>query len=71
MCLKLVKQLDNIDRLPINHTIFAHLVKKETVEAEKKGKQHPIKNAAVFLFGEFERVQKEAHMRENPQRIDQ
>lgn len=51
MCLKLVKQLDNIDRLPINHTIFAHLVSKETAEAQKNGKQYPIKNASVFLFG--------------------
>lgn len=71
MCLKLVKQLDNIDRLPINHSIFGHLVAKETAQAQAKGKQHPIKSASVFLFGEFERVQKEAHMRENPQRIDQ
>jgi hypothetical protein len=53
MCLKLVKQLDTIDRLPINHTIFAYLVKKESEEAEENGKQHPIKNASVFLFGEF------------------
>ena len=29
MCLKLVKQLDSLDRLPINHTIFTHLVEKE------------------------------------------
>lgn len=58
MCLKLVKQLDNIDRLPINHTIFAHLVAKESAEAERQGRQHPVKNASVFLFGEFERVQK-------------
>ena len=58
MCLKLVKQLDTLDRLPINHTIFAHLVSKETAAAQKNGKQHPIKNASVFLFGEFERVQK-------------
>ena len=71
MCLKLVKQLDNIDRLPINHTIFAHIVKKESEELQKQGKNHSIPNASVFLFGEFERVQKEAHMRENPQRIDQ
>lgn len=28
MCLKLVKQLDTLDRLPINHTIFAHVVEK-------------------------------------------
>ena len=70
MCLKLVKQLDTIDRLPINHTIFAHIVQKETKMAQEQGKQHPIKDASVFLFGEFERVQKEAHMQDNPQKID-
>ena len=58
MCLKLVKQLDNLDRLPINHTIFSHIVEKETAVAKKNGQQHPIKNASVFLFGEFQRVQK-------------
>lgn len=70
MCLKLVKQLDTIDRLPINHTIFAHIVEKETKALQEQGKQHAIKDASVFLFGEFERVQKEAHMQENPQKID-
>ena len=58
MCLKLVKQLDTIDRLPINHTIFAHIVQKETKTLQEQGKQHAIKDASVFLFGEFERVQK-------------
>ena len=70
MCLKLVKQLDTIDRLPINHTIFTHVVEKESKAALKEGRQYHIKDASVFLFGEFERVQKEAHMQENPQRID-
>ena len=51
MCLKLVKQLDSIDRLPINHTIFAHIVEKETKARQKQGAQHPIKDAAVWLFG--------------------
>lgn len=51
MCLKLVKQLDTIDRLPINHTIFAHIVQKEAKIAQEQGKQHPIKDASVFLFG--------------------
>jgi hypothetical protein len=27
-------------------------------------------DAGKFLFGEFERVQKQAHMLENPQKID-
>lgn len=53
MCLKLVKQLDTIDRLPINHTIFAHIVKKESEVLKAEGKNHPIKDASVFLFGEF------------------
>ena len=70
MCLKLVKQLDSIDRLPINHTIFTHVVQKEAAAAQKEGRQYHIKDASVFLFGEFERVQKEAHMQENPQNID-
>lgn len=51
MCLKLVKQLDTIDRLPINHTIFAHTVKKESQAAQKEGKPYHIKDASVFLFG--------------------
>ena len=71
MCLKLVKQIDNIDRIPINHTIFAHVVKKQTETLKKSGKEHPIKDASVCVFGEFERVQKQAHMQENPPKIDQ
>ena len=70
MCLKLVKQIDNIDRLPINHTYFAHIVQKENAKIEKQGKKVQIKDASKFLFAEFERVQKEAHMNENPLRID-
>lgn len=70
MCLKLVKQLDKIDRLPINHTIFASVVKREQERAERENRTHAIKDPAVYLFGEFERVQKEAHMQENPQKID-
>jgi hypothetical protein len=58
MCLKLVKQLDNIDRLPINHTIFSHIVQKESEAAAKEGKPYHIKDAGVYLFAEFERVQK-------------
>jgi hypothetical protein len=70
MCLKLVKQIDSIDRLPINHTIYAHLVQKEGAQLQEEGKSHPVRDASVFLFGEFERVQKEAHMQDNPQKID-
>jgi hypothetical protein len=29
MCFKLVKQLNSLERLPINHTIYAHLVEKD------------------------------------------
>jgi hypothetical protein len=53
MCLKLVKQLDNIDRLPINHTIFSHIVQKESEAAGKEGKPYHIKDAGVYLFAEF------------------
>ncbi len=58
MCLKLVKHLDNIERLPINHTIFEHIVKKNIEKDKKLGKEPEIKDASKFLFGEFERVQK-------------
>lgn len=70
MCLKLVKQLDSIERLPLNHTIFEHIVNKENAIAEKEGRTPHIRDAKVFLFGEFERVQREAHLHENPQKID-
>jgi hypothetical protein len=56
MCLKLVKYLDSLERLPINHTIFQHISQEE--------------GAARFLFSEYERVQREAHQLENPQRYD-
>ena len=29
MCLKLVKYIDSIERLPINHSIYHHLATKE------------------------------------------
>lgn len=34
-------------------------------------KKNSIKDAGKFLFSEFERIQKEAHRMENPQKIDQ
>ena len=58
MCLKLVKHLDNLDRLPINHTIFAELVDADIEKCKKQGVEPKIKDASKFLFVEFERVQK-------------
>lgn len=62
MCLKLVKHLDNLDRLPINHTIFSELVEADIKRCEQQGVDPAIKDAGKYLFVEFERVQKEAHM---------
>lgn len=58
MCLKLVKQLDSLERLPINHTIFTHLVEKEKKQCEIEKRKPAIKDASKYLFSEFERVQK-------------
>jgi hypothetical protein len=70
MCLKLVKQLNSLERLPINHTIYAYLVEKDKEDAKKNKRLPVIHDAAKYLYGEFERVQKEAHRAENPQKID-
>jgi hypothetical protein len=70
MCLKLVKQLDSLDRLPINHSIFGHLVEKDKQICEKNKIKPIIEDAEKFLFAEFEKAQKEAHMKEKPQKID-
>lgn len=61
MCLKLVKQLDSLKRLPINHTIFGYLVEKETKKSLEENRKPLIKDSGKYLFSEFERVQKEAH----------
>lgn len=58
MCLKLVKQIDNLDRLPINHTVFTHLVKKEQEACKTDNSNPAIKDASIYLYSEFERVQK-------------
>lgn len=50
MCLKLVKQLDSLERLPINHTIFTHLVAKDKKECEISNKKAIIKDAGKYLF---------------------
>lgn len=53
MCLKLVKQLDSLERLPINHTIFAHLVEKDKKMSDEEKRKPLIKDAGKFLFSEF------------------
>ena len=58
MCLKLVKHLDSLERLPINHTIFQHIAEKEAKMNEKENKNQTKRDPAKFLFAEFERVQK-------------
>jgi hypothetical protein len=70
MCLKLVKHLDSIERLPINHTIFTELVQADIAKCKELGIEPQVKDASKFLFSEFERVQKQAHQQENPQKID-
>lgn len=66
MCLKLVKHLDSIERLPINHTIFKKLIDKENA---KEGKTSKI-DAKSMLFSEFERVQKAAYLANSVQKYD-
>ncbi len=70
MCLQLVKQLDSIERLPINHTIFTHLTEKDKKQAAKANLSPLIGNPQEHLFSEFERSQKEAHLRDRPPRVD-
>ena len=50
MCLKLVKQLDKLERLPINHTIFTHLVEKDKNICEKSGLKPIVTDASKTLF---------------------
>lgn len=37
MCLKLVKHVDSIERIPLNHTIYTHLVEKDKIFCKKAG----------------------------------
>ena len=37
MCLKLVKNIDNLDRLPVNHTIFSKLADEFKEKSKKDG----------------------------------
>ena len=53
MCLKLVKQLDSLERLPINHTIFTYLVEKDKQICEKTGIKPIVNDASKSLFAEF------------------
>lgn len=50
MCLKLVKHIDSMERLPINHTIFAHLVEKDKEKCKSSKSNPAIKDAAKFLY---------------------
>ena len=47
-----------MERLPINHTVFAHLVEKDKKNCEEEKKTPIIKDASIFLYSEFEKVQK-------------
>lgn len=53
MCLKLVKHIDSLERLPINHTIFAHLVSKDKKQCEAESKPPAIEDASKYLYSEF------------------
>ena len=50
MCLNLVKHLDSLERLPINHTIFQHISEKYAKNLEKENKKPPNRDASKFLF---------------------
>lgn len=50
MCLKLVKHLDSIERLPINHTIFTELVEADIARCRELGIEPQIKDAGKYLF---------------------
>lgn len=58
MCLKLVKHLDKLERLPINHSIYAHLVHKDNLVCKKSGIKPLVADASKTLFAEFEKAQK-------------
>jgi hypothetical protein len=58
MCLKLVKYIDSIERLPINHSIYHYLAAKENEKILREGRNREMIDASKVLFSEFERVQK-------------
>ena len=53
MCLKLVKQLDKLERLPINHTIYKYLVEKDKEACQEIGIKPFVEDADKVLFAEF------------------
>ncbi len=58
MCLKLVKQLAKLERLPINHTIYTHLVEKDKIICAKSNIRPIVEDVSKTLFAEFEKAQK-------------
>lgn len=62
MCLKLVKHLDSLEQLPVNHTIIAQIL--------EKNKNIPKQSTKSMLFSEFERAQKAALLSKAPPRFD-
>lgn len=50
MCLKLVKQLDKLERLPINHTIYTYLVEKDKQICEKSNIKPLVLDAGKALY---------------------
>jgi hypothetical protein len=40
MCLKLIKHIDSIERLPVNHTIFSRLAEEQREKNQKEGNMH-------------------------------
>ena len=62
MCLKLVKHLDSLEQLPVNHTVVAKILEK----TQKVPKQA----CRSLLFTEFERAQKSALLSKAPPRYD-
>lgn len=51
MCLKLIKDLDSVHRLPVNHTIFNKLFDETKEKGKKLGSKMIVSNAGHFLLG--------------------
>ena len=79
MCLKLIKNIDTLDRLPVNHTIFSKMAEecKEDyrnefidVKVESKSKQnrhHDDEHKEPEKFLDFKKVSKNIDILNNPQ----
>jgi len=52
LCLKLVKHLETIERLPVNHTIFTKMAEELNEKNRLKGEEEIDLHAA--LFAQFE-----------------